>query len=222
MADLSEACVAHTVVTMAEEREIKIPVGMDFVLPDLGGVVEGIRAADRGRVELSATYWDTDELTLLHAKLGLRYRSAPGEQGKWTLKAGDRMVGDAVSREETDFPGSSDQPPEAAVEVIRMAVGDVALHPVAHLVTDRHSVDLIAGDTRWAEVADDRVSVRSGDATVESFGEVEVELFEADEALIDAVMARLRAAGIGEPDSTPKYVRALRALGHHIPERTAV
>ena len=209
-------------VAMPEEREIKIPVAMDFVLPDLDGVLDGIRAVDRGRVELSATYWDTDELTLLRAKLGLRFRSAPREHGKWTLKAGDRMVGDAVSREETDFPGSPDQPPAAAVEVIRKAVGDVALHPVAQLVTDRHSVDLVAGDTRRAEVADDRVSVRSGDATVDAFGEVEVELFDAEAALIDAVMARLRAAGVGEPDSTPKYVRALRALGHEIPERAAV
>ena len=57
---------------------------------------------------------------------------------------------------------------------------------------------------------------------MDTFREVEVELFDADEALIDAVMARLRAAGVGEPDSTPKYVRALRALGHEIPERAAV
>jgi inorganic triphosphatase YgiF len=197
-----------------EEREIKIPVGSDFVLPDLDGVVEGTSAVDRGDVELSATYWDTKDLTLLHAKLGLRHRSAPGEVGKWTLKAGARMIGDAVSREETDFAGPPDRPPEAALDVVRAAVGDVTLHPIASLVTDRHTVDLVAGETRRAEVADDRVAVRSGDSTVETFREVEVELFDADEALIEAVMARLRAAGVGEPDSTPKYVRALRALGH--------
>ncbi len=201
---------------MPEEREIKIPVDAQFVLPDLDGIVEGTRAVDRGTVELSATYWDTDELTLLHAKLGLRHRSAPGEPGRWTIKAGDRMVGHAVSREETDFPGAPDRPPQAAIDVIRAAVGDVTLHPVAQLVTDRHTVDLIAGDTRRAEVADDRVSVRSGAAIVETFREVEVELFDADSALIDAVMARLRDAGVGRPNSTPKYVRALRALGHDI------
>ena len=205
---------------MPEEREIKIPVGVDFVLPDLDGVVDGTHALDRGAVELSATYWDTDDLTLLHAKLGLRHRSAPGEPGKWTLKAGARMVGDAVSREETDFPGPPDQPPEAAVDVIRAAVGEGALHPVAQLVTDRHTVDLVAGETRRAEVADDRVSVRSGGRTIETFREVEVELFDADEELISAVMTRLRAAGVGAPDSTPKYVRALVALGHHIPRQT--
>jgi inorganic triphosphatase YgiF len=199
---------------MPEEREIKIPVGADFVLPDLDGVVDGTSAVDRGLVELSATYWDTDALTLLHAKLGLRHRSAPGEAGKWTLKAGARMIGDAVSREETDFAGPPEQLPQAALDVIRAAVGDVTLHPIASLVTDRHTIDLVAGDTRRAEVADDRVAVRSGDSTVETFREVEVELFDADQALIDAVMARLRAAGVGEPDSTPKYVRALRALGH--------
>jgi inorganic triphosphatase YgiF len=202
---------------MPEEREIKIPVDAGFVLPALEGVVDGTRAVDRGNVELSATYWDTDELTLLHAKLGLRYRSAPGETGKWTLKAGAQMIGDAVSREETDFPGAPGEPPQAALDVVHAAVGDVAMHPVASLVTDRHTVDLVVGDTRRAEVADDRVSVRSGERTVETLREVEVELFGADQALIDAVMERLRSAGAGEADSTPKYVRALRALGHEIP-----
>ena len=96
---------------MAEEREIKIPVGADFVLPDLDGAVAGLRAIDRGTVELSATYWDTDALTLLHAHLGLRHRSARGEAGRWTLKAGSGSVGLAVSREETDFIGPPDQPP---------------------------------------------------------------------------------------------------------------
>jgi inorganic triphosphatase YgiF len=201
---------------MPEEREIKIPVGMDFVLPDLDQVVEGTTAVDRGVVQLSATYWDTDELTLLHAKLGLRHRSAPGEAGRWTLKAGARMVGHAVSREENDFEGPPDQPPEVALDMLRPDVGDVALRPVAHLVTDRHTVDLMAGETRRAEVADDRVAVLSDGRTIETFGEVEVELFDADDALIEAVMTRLRAVGVGEPDSTPKYVRALRALGHAI------
>jgi inorganic triphosphatase YgiF len=206
---------------MPEEREIKIPVDAGFVLPDLDGVVDGTRAVDRGSVELSATYWDTDDLTLLHANLGLRHRSAPGEPGKWTLKAGARMIGDAVSREETDFPGLPDRPPEAAVDAIRPVVGEVSLHPIASLVTDRHTVDLVGGATRRAEVADDRVAVRLDDRTVETFREVEVELFDADAALIDAVMARLLAAGAGDPESTPKYVRALRALGHVLPDRAA-
>jgi inorganic triphosphatase YgiF len=201
---------------MPEEREIKLPVGTDFVLPDLDGVVHGTHAVDRGTVQLSATYWDTDDLRLLQAHLGLRHRSAPGEPGKWTLKAGSEMVGHAVSREETDFAGPPDEPPQEAIDVIRHQVGEVALHPIARLVTDRHTVDLVGGGVRRAEVADDHVAVRSETRTVATFREVEVELFDADEAFIDAVMSRLHAAGAGEPDSTPKYVRALRALGHQV------
>jgi inorganic triphosphatase YgiF len=201
---------------MSEEREIKIPVGPDFVLPDLDGIAPGTQAVDRGTVELSATYWDTDDLRLLRAHLGLRHRNAPGEPGKWTLKAGSAMVGHAVSREETDFAGPPDEPPQQAVDVVRREVGEVALHPIARLVTNRHTTDLVGGAIRRAEVADDRVAVRSESQTVATFREVEVELFDADEELIDAVMSRLHTAGAGEPDSTPKYVRALRALGHQV------
>ena len=56
-------------------------------------------------------------------------------------------------------------------------------------------------------------------ATVETFREVEVELFDADEALDrcgHGPAARRRRAV--SPDSTPKYVRALRRSGHQIPE----
>lgn len=201
---------------MAEEREIKIPVDTGFQLPDLDGVVEGTHALDRGTVELSATYWDTDGLALLRAHLGLRHRSAPGEAGRWTLKAGNGSVGLAVSREETDFPGPKEKPPAEALAAVRAQAGEVELQPIASLVTSRHTVDLVAGDARRAEVADDRVAVLCEGRTVSTFREVEVELFDADQALIDAVMSRLRAAGAGDPDSTPKYVRALRALGHDV------
>jgi inorganic triphosphatase YgiF len=199
---------------MPEEREIKIPVDAGFTLPDLDGVVDGAQTVERGVVELSATYWDTESLALLHAKLGLRHRSARGEPGRWTLKAGAGHVGLAVSREETDFSGPPDQPPAEALAAIHEAVGDVALRPIASLVTTRHTVDLMVDGVRRAEVADDEVAVRSGATTIETFREVEVELFDAADTLIDAVMARLRAAGAGEPDSTPKSVRAFRALGY--------
>src|SRR5580658_3127576 len=71
---VSERCnpshrgVPHRVGSMTEEQEIKIPVAADFVLPDLDAVVPGTRAVDRGLLELSATYWDTDQLTLLGAQ----------------------------------------------------------------------------------------------------------------------------------------------------------
>src|ERR1035437_9539372 len=131
-------CTPRRVVAMPEEREIKIPVDMAFVLPDLDGVVDGTHALDRGTVELSATYWDTDDLTLLQAKLGLRHRGALADPGRWTPKAGAPMVGHPVSREETDFAGPPDEPPQAALDVVREEVGDVSLHPVAQQIGRAH------------------------------------------------------------------------------------
>ena len=128
------------------------------------------------------------------------------------------MVGDAVSREETNFPGSPEQPPAAAVDVIRGVVGDVTLQPVAQLVTDRHTVDLVVGDTRRAEVADDRVAIRSGDTTVQPFERSRWSLRRrrSPDRRGDVATPSIRRR---RTDSTPKYVRALRALGHEIPEQ---
>ena len=73
---------------MPEEREVKIPVSVEFALPDLGGVVDGVRAVDRGSVELSATYWDTDDLTLLRAMLGTAVSQRA--RGGWSMDAQSR------------------------------------------------------------------------------------------------------------------------------------
>ena len=136
-----------TVGPMPEEQEIKIPVGADFVLPDLDGSSRGHARSTAGTLELSATYWDTDELTLLRAQLGLRHRSAAGEPGSGRSRPASRMSGRRLSR--------GDRLRRAARPAARgsrrdhpQAVGEVVLHPVASLVTDRHTVDLVAGDTR--------------------------------------------------------------------------
>jgi CHAD domain-containing protein len=64
-------------------------------------------------------------------------------------------------------------------------------------------------------IDDDEVSVLQDDRVAARFREVEVEVVEdAPVGLMDAVVDRLRAAGAGAPDPTPKLVRALgpRAL----------
>ena len=122
------------------------------------------------------------------------------------------MVGDAVPARD-GLPGSFRPAAEAAIDVIRAVVGDVDLHPVAQRVPTgipSNPLPEIGAAPRWPMTA---CRSRSGARTVETFREVEVELLDADEQLIGAVMARLRGAGVGEPDSTPKYVRALMALG---------
>jgi inorganic triphosphatase YgiF len=204
---------------MADEREIKLAVPAGFVLPDLDDLAPGNRAVDRGRHRLDATYWDTATLALQRGGFGLRYRTTDGKAGHWTLKAQSRRDGPAVVREEIDMDGDPGQPPERALAIVADALGDARLQPVATLETSRHIVDLVdAFGSRWAEVADDEVTIRDGERAAGAFREVEVELIgEPQQHLIDAVLTRLRAAGAGEVDTTPKYVRALRALGFEVP-----
>ena len=207
---------------MATEREFKSDVAETFVLPDLDGVA-GLRAHERGVRQLDAVYWDTNELLLMHSGFGLRYRTTDGGAVIWTLKGGTHREGDAVVREEIEVPGSRESvPPELAARVVAVTPLD-AVHPVAHLHTARHVVDLDDGDRPWAEVADDTVTVLRGDEPVHTFREVEVEIREGapgDEASVyrraGEVLAVLRQAGAGPPSSSSKYVRALRALGFDV------
>jgi len=200
------------------EHEIKISVPAEFVLPDLEGA-GGLHAVDRGVHVLDTTYWDTDSLQLLNSHQGLRYRTTDGQGGIWTVKAKTRRDGLALVREETEFEGAANRPPEAAIRELGAVVDPSALHPVARLRAERHVVDLVDSGEEWAELADDRVAVLDGAREADRFREVELELRERDDGeRARAVVARLRAAGGGEPEATSKYVRALRALGHAVPD----
>ena len=207
---------------MATEREFKTDVAETFVLPDLDGVA-GLRARDRGVRQLDAVYWDTDELQLMHSGFGLRHRTTDGGSVLWTLKGGTHREGDAVVREELEVPGSRDAVPGELAARIATVTPLEAVHPLAHLHTARHVVDLDDGDRPWAEVADDTVTVLRGEQPVHTFREVEVEIREGapgDEASVSRrageVLAVLRKAGAGPPSSSSKYVRALRALGFDV------
>lgn len=200
---------------MPEEREFKADVAKSFVLPDLDGA-GGLAARDRGTRILEATYWDTEGLDLMRNGYGLRYRTTDGTNLLWTLKAGTHREGDAMVREEIEIPGEPDRLPREIAERVTAVAPESALRPVARLRTARHIVDLTDGDSPVAEVAADDVSVLRGDEEVHRFREVEVEMRGGDEAMVQGVLQRLRAAGAGPPSSSSKYVRALRALGHDV------
>ena len=201
---------------MAVEREIKIGVPTDFVLPDLTGA-DGLRAVDRGVHVLSTTYWDTDSLELLKSRRGLRYRTTDGGDGIWTLKAKTRRDGLALVREETEIEGPAQPPPPQAIRLIGGDVDPAALHPVAQLHAERRVVELVDDAGVWAEVADDSVAVLDGEREVHRFREIEVEMRGRDDgARAGSVVERLRTAGGGEPEASSKYVRALRALGRDV------
>jgi CHAD domain-containing protein len=200
------------------EREVKLGAGPAFHLPDLAGVVEGATVTAPETVRLETVYYDTADVRLARWGVSLRHRAGEG----WTLKlapsssAGPEPSG-VLERDELVFQGGAKKPPEAAVAVVRAYVRNAELIPVARLSTQRRRVRIVdASGARLAEVVDDEVSVRDGRRVAARFREIEVEVLgeQNDGAIIAALVARLRSAGAGAPDRTPKHVRALgpRAL----------
>lgn len=199
---------------MPLEREAKFDVPEDFALPSLDIPARGIRSVDRGTHLLDAVYWDTASLQLLQHRIGLRHRTRDGVDGRWTLKGAAREAGGVLEREEVEVDGRPETLPAELRHRLPSEARD-ALIPVAHLRTQRHVHDLLDGsDQRWAELADDSVTVVDGDRVVATFREVEVEMTRDNaDTLLPPILERLRAAGARRPARSAKYVRALEALG---------
>lgn len=200
---------------VAVEREVKFSAGLGFVLPDLG-VDDGVTAERLAPQHLDATYYDTVDLRLTRAGLSLRHRSVDGEPAGWTLKLDPRVSEGALVREEVDLVAPPGTVPEALRAAVTAFTRGGALGPVARLRSERHRVVVRGPEGEpVAEVDDDTVVVlgATGDEAAR-FRQVEVEARADARTLYAAVVDRLRGAGAGAPDPTPKLVRALgpRAL----------
>src|ERR1700682_5213377 len=197
------------------EREVKLGAGPAFHLPDLSGVVEGVVVGAPEAVRLETVYYDTPDLRLARWGVSLRHRAGEG----WTLKlpprgpAAGQPAGQLLERDELTFQGGAKKPPEAAVAIVRAYVRKAELVPLARLPTVRRRVRLVdAAGARVAEVLDDEVSVRDGRRVAARFREIEVEVMSQPNGangIVDPLVTRLRGAGAGAPDPTPKHIRAL-------------
>src|SRR5205809_5152965 len=193
-------------VPRSPEREVKLGAAPAFRLPDLSGVADGVTAGEEREDRLETTYYDTRDLRLARWGLSLRHRGGEG----WTLKLPGRSDGAVLTRGELTFAGAGRRPPEPAVELVRTYLRDAPLEPVARLSTLRRRVSLLDAEGRELfEVVDDEVSVLQGRRVAARFREVEVELKGGDADLLEPLLERLREAGAGKPDPTPKHVRAL-------------
>lgn len=199
---------------MAVEREVKLGAWAGFELPDFGDDVAGLSIAPRPPRTLTAVYYDTADLRLARWGITIRHRSGNGSE--WTVKLPEDDDGPALVRRELDFPGPASRMPTEATAVLRAYLRGTPLVPVARLKTVRSGVDVLDGEgARVAEIVDDEVSVIHGGRVAARFREVEVEIDErAPAELLGCLVARLRSAGAGSPDPTPKVIRALgpRAL----------
>jgi CHAD domain-containing protein len=191
------------------ERERKYAGDEGFRLPDLTGCGGVATMSDATALDLDAVYLDTPDLRLARSRYALRRRTG-GHDAGWHLKVG--AAGGA--RTEYQFPaGADDDPPPAElVTLFRAAARGADVAPAARITTRRLERRLLDGSGRvLAEVAEDTVEARdlvTGER--QGWHELEVELVDGDEALLDAVEARLRAAGV-RPVPGSKSHRALAA-----------
>jgi inorganic triphosphatase YgiF len=195
-------------VTGHLETERKYDADLDFVLPDLGSV-PGVASVTGPEVyQLSATYFDTDDLRLAGHRVTLRRRTGGTDEG-WHLKLPLRPG----TRRELQVPlseGTGTVPPRLEA-MVAGSTGGEPLRPVAVLDTRRTVRRLTGpGGEVLAEVADDEVTGRRVDRDdALRWREIEVELVSGQPALLDATDKLLRGAGARPSASSSKLGRVL-------------
>ena len=201
-------------MTAPVEREVKLDAEPTFVLPDLDGVVEGVKPGPVDVATLDATYYDRPDLRLARSGITLRYRVEGEDKGLWTLKLPEgNGVGPALSRTELEVPGEPGTIPETLSDLVQVHLRGAPLVPVAELRTVRRRLALLDGEGREvAEVDDDEVTALQGSRTTSAFREIEVELRDgAPMRLLPAVVRVLKGAGadVAKGRPLPKAVRVM-------------
>jgi len=200
------------------ETEQKYDADADFVLPKLGGLPDlgGRRPADPKRIYLSATYYDTEDLTLIQHKITLRRRIGGDDEG-WHLKLPVRKDTRQELHAPLDEGAGGNVPARLAAQVEDITAGR-RLRPIAILDTERTVVRLPGppGDA-LVEVADDLVTaIRFGEPDSEPmrWREIEVEALSPESgavSLLETVGAMLRQAGARRSASGSKLAHVLEA-----------
>ncbi len=200
------------------EREVKLAASAAFRMPSLDNLGDDVLTIPHDAERLQTIYFDTPDFRLARWGVSLRHREGQG----WTTKLpAEDGGGDLLVRGEFTFPGDdATVPPDEAIDLIRGYVRTDTLRPVVRLRTIRRRIQLMdLDDHLLGEVVDDEVSVLSGRRIAARFRELEVEITDdTPDGLLDAVLHRLREAGAGAPDPTPKYERAVGPLATQPPE----
>jgi CHAD domain-containing protein len=109
------------------EQEVKLDIGTDWSLPDLSGVLPGVRAHPMPDLGLETTYFDTADLRLARLHVAVRFRrateavprsrrggSGPPPQGRtseeWTVKLPSTSDGALLSRTELTWVVTTSRP----------------------------------------------------------------------------------------------------------------
>lgn len=187
------------------EREVKLAIPSDFVLPALDGV-GGWRAGELTEQTYTTTYYDTADLRIARWNCALRYRDGEG----WTVKAPSATTALGIVRRERTIQGEPHEPPAEALKLLRAYIRRDAVQPVAQLSMVRRRVILSTETGAPAvDVVHDDVTVTGASPT--HFQEAEVEWLEgATSDGVTAVVKRLEQAGaVADPNAPSKQQRAL-------------
>lgn len=203
------------------ELEVKLTVDSPERLAELGrlGRLGGCPLAARGVWVQDDSYRDTEDFALFREGLSLRRRRT-GARTRWTLKEileseGRQAVCDRAEQEE-DVSGPEARPdPQGPIgRTVARVVGSRDLVAVAHLVTRRQKLDLLAGSRSVAEMCLDEVEVFAGDGSpVGCFFEVEVEDTGGGSDVLEVAGSELLGRGGLTVSTRSKFERALSLLG---------
>ncbi|WP_270256511.1 CYTH and CHAD domain-containing protein [Kocuria marina] len=163
--------------------------------------------------EMSATYYDTADLALAHAKVAVRRRTGGSDDG-WHVKYQAGQVRGELHYE--PLKTSAQRIPAALRKVLLGLTLGEDLTPVATINTHRTVYPVLGEDGQYAELCLDAVSARDerGGVTRE-WSECEVELTRDDltqkqaRTVFEAVESVLYAAGAAPSSSVAKIARAL-------------
>ena len=201
-------------VTEHLEIERKYDVDADTPIPDLTVIPGVVRTAGPTEYDLDAVYFDTAELSLATYGITLRRRTGDDDSG-WHLKL---PVGQDRREIRVPLGRAVKTPPAVLRRAVRIYTRGARLRPVATIRTRRLVTALIAEDGGTAaEFCDDHVGSELAGTGLEpqSWREWEVEVVDADAAILDAAESVVLAAGAARGDHSSKLSRV---LAHLMPE----
>lgn len=199
------------------EVEAKFSVSESTQIPNLGEIT-GVDRVDRTEIHnLSAVYFDTEDLRLTRSKITLRRRTGGNDAG-WHIKFPGE-VGRREVQASLDAEGASESSaPKELLGHIRALVQGRPLLPIAQVDNERHMSYLVNAEGELlAEFCDDHVSTVSylPGGVRKQWREWELELSDAalqDEtgmALLENASQTLQAAGAFPSSSPSKLSSAL-------------
>lgn len=195
-----------------KQREDSYDVGLDFVLPDLAGLVPAGGRVEPHTFRLESTYFDTGDRDLLARGVTLRHRTGSSDDD-WQLAV---PAGNARTEVHLAPATSSIVVPRELADLTTGARRGRPLRRAVTISTERTAHRLLTGDGRLLlQIADDQVhAVAPGRQSVvlTSWREIEAELGpEGDAALLAAASALLADAGASPSASPDKVAKALDA-----------